>query len=419
LINQSRLSQGTIVLSEKVDFTETVSIGFWLLTGSRDEDKTEQGLTHFLEHMVFKGSETRSAFLIAQEIDRVGGILNAFTEKEHTCFYCTLPSEYCNLAIDVISDMLFNPVFAPQELEKEKKVIISEIQSIDDSPEEIAYDSFLENLWAAHPLARKITGTTFDIQNINRDKLREFHQNRCTPKNLLISLAGKFELSEVLDQLESSIPQNSSALYVPERTVPVPRKSWKYMSGHFSQVHVFTGFSFPLPEKIEELYQFLIFSTLFGESMSSRLFQRIREEKGICYSIFSMRSFFTSIALWKIYAGTAPENLDELITGLNTEIQKIYKADITNTEVENAITHLVGCILISKDDMEVRMKRLFRHFILGGEIHDIPTTIKMLESVTSEDIERFIHNHLLNNAFNLLAFGTKRLNRKKKLYFTL
>jgi predicted Zn-dependent peptidase len=236
---------------------------------------------------------------------------------------------------------------------------------------------------------------------------------------MLISVAGRFDQKELKKLLNNRLPEFRDAESPNKRTVPAEHRKWDYQSGHFSQINVLTGFTFPLPSDIEELYGFLIFSTLFGESMSSRLFQNIRENEGLCYSIYSIRSFFDSLAMWTIYAGTTVELLDHLIESLDRELNSALHGDISDTEISNAITHLVGGVILSKEDMEVRMKQLVRHFILGGELCDIPTTISKLESMTKKHVIDLINNYLYPKPFNFLAYGTRKLHRKKKKYFTI
>jgi predicted Zn-dependent peptidase len=400
---------------EQVNETETVSIGFWFLHGSRDEPNQYKGYSHFIEHMLFKGTEKRTAFGIIQEIDRVGGILNAFTEKEQTCFYCTVAAQHIELAIKILADMIFNSVFPEEEIEREKHVIINEIQETEDNPEEQAYEYFLRTLWGDHPLADKITGEVDNIESITRDNLITFYNQWYTPSHLLVSIAGRFEPKRTVAFLAEHIPARTSrAVPQNQRTAPVDNPDSVYISGNFKQVQLFTGVSFQIPEHIEEFYHFLVFSTAVGESMSSRLFQRIRENKGLCYSVFSMRSFFTHRAVWSVYSNTVPAMLNQLVSALDGELKGLITDPLTEAEIEDAKSHLIGSITISKEDMETRMKRLVRHFVLGREIHDIPTSIEKTRIITRADINRFINSYIETNPFHFLAYGTRNLGKRKK-----
>ena len=416
MIGQKVLPNGTRVLFEKVDHTQTVSIGFWVLRGSRDEDESVRGYSHFLEHMLFKGTETRTAFELIQAVDRVGGILNAFTEKEQICYYCTLASVHADLAVQVLSDMLFHSVLPTEEIEREKLVILNEIKEAEDSPEELAYDLFLEKLWGKdHPLSAKITGDQEHIRSITREKLEDFYRRTYTPSNILVSVAGDFDPDRLMDLLGELIPDGPRGPVRKERKNPriSPGISTEYVSGGFQQVQIYGGTSFELPDNINEFYDFLVFSTIFGESMSSRLFQGLRERLGLCYTIYSMRTFFSTTALWVIYANTSPGLLKQLIKGLDEEIRRFRLTPPGDDEIADAVTHLSGGLILSLEDMETRMKRMVRHYLLGGEIHTSEVAISLIERVTRRDVGNMSDRVLSGENFNLLAYGTRNLGKRK------
>lgn len=416
MIGQKVLPNGTRVLFEKVEYTQTVSIGFWVLHGSRDEEDSVRGYSHFLEHMLFKGTESRTAFELIQAVDRVGGILNAFTEKEQICYYCTLASVHSELAIQILTDMLFHSILPLEEIEREKLVILNEIKEAEDSPEELAYDLFLERLWGKdHPLAAKITGEQDHIRSISREKLIDFYRRVYVPSNLLISVAGDFDPDRIMEFLEELLPGGRPG---PDRkTRENPRVSrglsTEYVSGGFQQVQIYGGTSFEIPRKITEFYDFLVFSTIFGESMSSRLFQGLRERLGLCYTIYSMRTFFSTTALWIVYANTSPGLLKRLIKGLDDEIRRFRHTPPGNDEIADAVTHLSGGLILSLEDMETRMKRMVRHYLLGGEIHTSEIAISLIERVTRDDVKRMSDTVLSGEYFKLFAYGTRNLGKRK------
>lgn len=414
MIIQHDLNNGAKILMEKVENTEVVSIGFWFLHGSRDETPNHKGYSHFLEHMLFKGTDKRSAFQIVQEIDRVGGMLNAFTEKEQTCFYCTLAAEHAGLALDVLTDMVFSSILPENEIEREKIVVINEIKETLDNPEELAYEYFVRSLWDGHPIADKITGEIENIESITKEKLSEFYRNWYVPRNLLISVAGKFDLESVTKTIEATLPEMKTEFRRVPRRAPQTTSNDSYISGGFKQVQIFSGVSFDTPKKIEEFYHLLVFSTMFGESMSSRLFQHIRENRGFCYSIFSLRSFFTHTSMWAIYANTSPPLLNNLVDALNLEFHNITNDSLRQEEIDDAISHLVGGTKLSQEDMEIRMKRLVRHFLLGNEIHDINDSIRFLNETSIDDINIFLNKYILNKTCSTLVFGTRNLHKRKK-----
>lgn len=400
---------------ESVPHTRTVSVGFWFLHGSRDESPEEHGLSHFLEHMLFKGTETLSSLELIKKIDRVGGVLNAFTEKEQTCFYCTLASKHTELAIDILAEMSFRSIFPEEEIERERSVIQNEILEVEDYPEEKAYELFLEKIWGSHPLAHRITGEQHTIERFHRKTLLEFYRKWYVPANLIVSIAGDIEADAVVGYLEKRLPEINSRVPSRERSHPKRIASVDYTPSHFQQVQIIAGTAFQIPESIKEFYDFLVFSTIFGESMSSRLFQGIREKLGLCYSIQAMRTFFSSSALWSVYANTSPSLLNKLLKALEGEFIRLTTESPDDTELKDAITHLSGGLIMSLEDMEVRMKRMVRHYLLGGEIHDADASIRILESITLEDISAVVQKYIQSREFNLLVFGTRNLDKRKRI----
>jgi predicted Zn-dependent peptidase len=417
LIVQEKLENGTHVLMETVPHTRTVSIGFWFLHGSRDELPNELGMSHFIEHMMFKGTKKRSAFTIVQAIDRVGGVLNAFTEKEQTCFYCTLASVHLELAVDVLSDMVFQSLFPNEEIEREKIVISNEISESEDVAEENAYELFLRNMWGNHPLANRITGEIDCVERITGKTLSAFYSKWFTTNNMIISVAGDIRPERVKVLLNQYLPSGGHTINEKNNIHPPYANSWDYISARFHQVQIIAGTSFELPAAVDEFYHFLVFSTVFGESMSSRLFQNLREQAGLCYSVSAMRTFFSSTALWIIYANTSPKLMNKLLLALNDEFHRLKTDPPTKEEIEDAKTHLSGGLILSLEDMEVRMKRMVRHFLLGGEVHSAEVSIEALNLVEQKHVQHVIDKIVHADKFNLLAYGTRNLHKRKKIFF--
>lgn len=416
MIQSTQLACRSKVILETVEHTDVVSIGLWQVSGSRDENDPESGFSHFLEHMLFKGTRRRNARQIAQEVERVGGYLNAFTEKEVTCLYCTLPAESASLAVDVLMDMYLNSLLDAGEIEKEKAVVINEIQTIEDNPEEKGHQIYMENMWNGHALSRKITGETEDVEKISWEALEGFYRNRFVPENTVVTAGGRLIPSEILDQLQAMLTENRNTRFLGARLPPVRRKTWEAKPDKFEQVHLYTGISMANPRKFQEYYKDLVFNTLFGESMSSRLFQHLREEKGLCYSVYSFRSYFTDAAQWTIYANTMPHSLPPLLDGLNEELGRLLLEPPGEKEVEDAKSQIRGSMILAKEDMENRMKRLFRQFHLTDRVLEHEQSLQLLAEVSREDVLGIIEERIRPDHFNLLAYGSKdlrRLNRKR------
>jgi len=405
LIEARKLSNGATVLFERVATTGTVSVGFWYPYGSRDEKKGQYGFSHFLEHMLFKGTGKRTAYQIAQEIDRVGGIINAFTEKEVTCFYCTTPKNSIKIAIDILSDMIVNSKLDEKEIGREMPVVLNEIHSIEDSPDEKAHEIYLKLMWDNHPLANRITGEEENVRAITYDSLTHYYRKRYHPVNLIISIAGNINIDEVYIYLENIFGKLKSEKILAERKKPVERVFADQIKSKFAQVHIYAGTVYTASPMLEEYYDMVVFSTLMGESISSRLFQVLREEKGLCYSVYSFRTYFSDIAQWTVYASTTPSDLDKLLTSLRVEIEKVRKSKPGNQEIEDAKTHLLGGITIAKEDMETRMKRLARQYILRGRIFNFRESVDQINRVDKKRIDRLINKVILERNFNILVYG--------------
>lgn len=428
MIRTARLDSRSQVILESVEHTEVASLGLWNFHGSRDEAAAEVGCSHFLEHMLFKGTGRRSAFQIAQEIERVGGYLNAFTEKEVTCFHCTLPAAEVALAVDVLTDMYFHSTLDPLEIEKEKAVVLNEIQAAEDSPEEKAHQLYIEGLWDGHTLSRKITGESRDVQAITPATLERLYRRFYTPESTVITASGDLEPQALLEDLNrrfaagtpsglTSRPADAEAAASEARRPPVRRRSWELKPDKFEQVQLYTGVSYPGARAASEYYQDLVFNTLFGESMSSRLFQRLREDKGLCYTVYSFRSYFTDASLWTIYANTAPAALTALLDGLDAELGRLRSQPPTAKEVEDAKSQIRGGMILAKEDMENRMKRLFRMYHLTDRVAEQEESLALLADVSRDDVIGF-SQRLQPEAFNLMAYGSRGAKKMKRKTFS-
>ncbi|MBN2552309.1 MAG: insulinase family protein [Spirochaetales bacterium] len=411
MIQSIELDSGARIILETAENTEVASIGIWQLSGSRDEDEGEAGYTHFLEHMLFKGTAKRSAYQIAQAVERVGGYLNAFTEKEVTCFYCTLPGEHIELAVDVLSDMYFSSVLDEQELQKEKSVIINEIKTIEDNPEEKGQQIYLENLWNGHPISRKITGEVRQIEAIDKQRLYAFYKRRYAPASTVITVSGKIDPERLWVLLEAAFASNGRRQPPVPRSLPAASVHWKTVPDKFEQVHLYTGTTYASSSRLGEYYQDLVFNTLFGESMSSRLFQRLREDQGLCYSVSSFRTYFTDVSLWTIYANTVPSLVAKLVEEINTELARLHEEPPTLGEIQDAKSQLRGNMILAREDMENRMKRLFRQYHLTGRVVEYDTSLELLAEVGRDDILSIIEKRIRPEQFNFLAYGSRKIKR--------
>ena len=418
MILTEKLANGATLLLEPVDRTDTLCIGFWFLHGSRDEGSRERGYSHFLEHMLFKGTARRSALSIAQEIDRVGGIINAFTEKESTCVYTIIPKEQLRLAFDVLSDMTTGSLLDRDEMEKEKAVIANEIRSIEDSPEEKGHDRYLREMCGEHPISRKITGEVEEVERISHDSLMRFYRKRLVPRNTIVAVAGNFLVDEVRSLAAAIFPSSGGTELPQERTTPSWARKVSMVPDRFNQVQIYAGTCYPLDHDLSHYYTSLVFSTAFGESMSCRLFQRLREQLGLCYTVYAFRSFFSDVGMWTIYASAAPRQVRFLLKALDAELARLISEPLSRQEIDDAKSHISGSMILSREDMESRMKRLVRQFVTMGRVLEFDESLEALRSVDDFHIREYARMCLRRDSFSLLAYGTRSLNGVRNFDFT-
>jgi predicted Zn-dependent peptidase len=414
LIHSVTLENGVTLLCEPVPGVETCSVGFWYPTGSRDESAAERGHAHFLEHMLFKGTARRTARDIAIEIDRVGGALNAFTEKESTCYYCSLPAEHLGLAVDVLADMVTAATLPAAEIDKEKAVVVSEIEAAEDSPEEKGYQLFVESMWPQHGLSAKVAGEPDQVRSIERDALLDYYRGRCAPANLTVSVAGPVDVPSLTASL-GSLPVQGAAVYAANRQAPVERVERRFVRERYHQAQLYLGASMPPSGDIREYLAFVVLSTAFGESMSSRLFQRIREDEGLCYSVGSFRTHYSDTWSWTIYATAVPDLLKKLLLALNREMVGLMNMPLTEEEVRDAVNHLVGSMVFAKEEMETRMRRMLGQLEMFGRVTEIDEAADLLRTIEAADVAAVAAKLIRPGAVSLLSYGTRNVGELEKV----
>ena len=417
MIERGTLANGVTLLCEPVESTETCAVGFWFPTGSRDEQRHERGLSHFLEHMLFKGTECRSALDIAVQIDRVGGNINAFTDRESTCFFCTLPAAHAGVAVDVLCDMVRSATLAEADIRKEKVVVCNEIRAADDSPEEQGYQMFLERMWGSHPLAATVAGREQDVARIDRDGLEAFYRHRYHPGNLVVTAAGNLEFDAVARIVNERLGGGGEPVAAGKRVPPAQHRSQEYADSPFQQAQIYAATTLAPPAAPATYYALLVLSTAFGESMSSRLFQRIREDAGLCYSVETFRSHYSDVWKWGIYANALPELAPRLLAALNRELHRLADHPPSGSEVDDAISHLTGSMVFAREDMETRMKRIAGQYQLFGSVMELDQAANLLHSVTADDVAAVAARLVQPGRFNLLVYGAGDSNGSGRARF--
>ena len=378
------LKNGIRLVYEKVARTQSVSVGIFVKSGSMYETKKENGISHFIEHMLFKGTQKRSAKQIAEEMDFVGGQINAYTAKDYTCYYTKVLSEDFPLSVDILSDMYYNSLFKEEDIELERGVIIEEINMYEDSPEDIAIDSAFENIWKDHPLGHLISGTTESVSKITRDMLLDYMKKRYTPANTVISVVGNFDENAMLDLLETHFPKSAPS-FEDDWKAPIFHPGIWERKKDIEQAHIaitFPGYPLGSPKN----RALLLLNSIFGASMSSRLFQKIREENGLCYSIYSFLGVYPDAGFFGIYAGTNEEDLDRVISLIDNEADRICSENVTDFELRKAFSQLRCSVLMGRESLSARMSNYGRELLLRGRVKTDRKVLSDYEKVTAEDI---------------------------------
>lgn len=397
------LQNGIRVFAEEVPYTEAVSIGVWVANGSRYENKNESGMSHFIEHMLFKGTQNRSARDIALEMDSVGGHLNAFTTKECTCFYAKTLSEHAEVSVDILSDMIFSPELSKENMDLERKVVLEEIAMYEDSPEDVVYDLFAEAVWNNTPMGRPILGTAETLHNITPDGMREYMKNHYTKDSIIIAVAGRFteELFELLDKyfgtrkISQTKPQYEKVIYKANNAV-LPRD--------FEQVQIVAGFN-GIDIYDTRVYSLLVFNNVFGSGMSSRLFQNIREKYGLVYSIGAGHSAYMGTGTFDVSYATTPENLAQVAELICDEIRLIKKESLSDTEIERAKVQLKGNYILSGESISSRMQAIGRAALLDRPLRTRDEIIAKINAVDGESIKDIMDTILDRDTLSVIATG--------------
>lgn len=401
---KTELPNGVRIITEEIDYVRSVAVGIWVGAGSRDERAGYEGISHFIEHMFFKGTKNRTARDIAESLEAVGGQLNAFTTKEYTCYYAKVLDEDIDLAMDVLNDMFFESLFDESEIEKEKRVVIEEIKMYEDSPDEIIHDLFSDYVWNDHPLGRPILGTEESIKELSREKILTYMDQHYAPDNLVIAVAGKIKHDEVLKKLVPLYGEfKRGGRRVLEGT-PKGKQVQKMITKDTEQMHLILGVP-GLGQEDEDLYPMHIINNILGGGLSSRLFQEIREQRGMAYTVFSYHSTYVDTGLFAIYAGTTPSNSQEVVECVLAEILDMKRNGITQSELDRTKSQIKGGLYLGLESANSRMSRLGKTELTYNRIISPEEVVEKLERVTLEDAQRIVNRLWKKDSISLLMLG--------------
>jgi predicted Zn-dependent peptidase len=404
MIVREVLHNGLRLLTEQIPHVRSVSIGVWLTRGSRHEPADLGGIAHFVEHMLFKGTTSRSAESIAQDIDSIGGQLDAFTAKEYASYYIKVLDENLPLAVDILSDIVLNPALTDDDVQREKKVVLEEIKMVEDTPDDLVHELFTQRFWEGHPLGRPILGSPETVDALDQASLRAYFDQAYTSDNIIVSAAGNLQHDRVRDLVQRAFAgiRRSGPMAPDEPPVVVPRITIR--NKDLEQSHLCLGTS-GFPQNHADRYTSYVMNTLVGGSMSSRLFQNVREKRGLAYAVFSGLSAYRDAGTFTVYAGCAKEAIGEVIDLVVEELRTVKQVTATEAELRRAKDHLKGSLMLSLENTASRMSHLARQEIYFDRQCTLDETLEGIEAVTLEGIQDVARHLFSNGALAVTVLG--------------
>lgn len=412
----STLSNGIRVVSENIPYVKSIAIGIWVGAGSRFEKDQYNGISHFLEHLFFKGTEKRSARDIAESLDAVGGQLNAFTTKEYTCYYAKVLDEHLDIALDVLSDMFFNSKFSEKDIQKEREVIIEEIKMYEDTPDEIIHDIFSQTIWEGHPLGNPVLGSEETISTFTRDDFLNYIDTYYVPENVVIALAGKIEHDKIIETLEKLFGSAKNKAMVIDPFPPVNHSLVQNIYRDVGQVQICLG-SPGLPQDHPQIYPLYVLNSVLGGGLSSRLVQEIREERGLAYSVYSYHSSFSDAGLFTFYAGTRPENYELVIQLVIKEAFNIAQNGISEKELSKAKEQLKGNLYLGLESVGSRMTRIGRSLLSLNRLITPEEVVNNIDKVSIDEVKDLAKQIFQEDKFTITTIGPLKTIQQKEYFF--
>jgi predicted Zn-dependent peptidase len=404
-IRREVLRNGLTVISEQMQHLRSVSIGVWIKTGSRDEEPKANGISHFIEHMLFKGSTNRSAEDIARQVDSIGGNMDAFTAKECICFNMKVVDEHLPIAMDVLSDLVLHPLFKDEDITREKNVILEEIKMDEDSPDYLVHEIFTQSFFHDHPLGKPILGTRDTVRTFKRARVVDFYKHCFTPENIIVSAAGNLEHKRFVDLVKKHFGQmkpvkkgkQSSRPKTASRIMLRNKKS-------LEQVQICLGVpSYPIAH--EQRYASYLLNSLLGGGMSSRLFQNIRERQGLAYAIYSDLSPYRDTGCLCVYAGTSRESAPKVVTSVVRELSRLKSETVSAEELRRSKDQLKGSLMLSLESSTSRMSNLARQEMYFDRFFTLDELIERIELVKAEDLRRMAGEFFQTESIAVTVLG--------------
>ncbi len=405
MYRKSVLPNGVRLVTEELPYFHSVAVGFWFTVGARDEGETEEGLSHFLEHMAFKGTERRDALAIAREADRLGGSVNAFTTKESTCYHARVLADHLPTAVDLLADLVLHPAYREEEVERERQVILEEIAAQEDTPEELVQVEFVRRFWAGQAIGHPILGEVNGIRQVRREDLVGYRQATYRPEKLVVAAAGRLtheRLEDLLGPVLGRFVNGAPGRRREESGAPTP--GIFVQPRDLEQVHVCLGTE-GIAAGDRRRYAATVLQTILGGNMSSRLFQVIREQLGLAYSIYSYLTFFSDTGLWEIAAGVNPRHLEALLEAVARELARLKDEGVSAAELAGAQEYLKGSLFLHAEDVEQRMLRLAKNEINFGRYIPLEEVVAGLSSVTGPEVQELAREFFRAEHWGLAVLG--------------
>lgn len=384
------------IVLEQIPYVKSVSIGIWVGAGSKIEDEHNNGISHFIEHMMFKGTQNRTARQIAECIDDIGGQINAFTSREATCYYAKTLSSHAGISLNLLADMFFNSLFDEEDIAVEKKVVMEEINMYEDTPEELVHDLLMSTIWANTSIGYPILGTAKTLEDIDSEAIREYMKFAYTPQNSVISVVGDFDRDDILDKISKLFGNWYSNSII---TTQISRADFNSQTvvqkKDIEQVHMCIGYE-GLARGHENTYDLMIVNSVLGSGMSSRLFQKIREKQGLAYSIYSYNSTFNTNGLFGVYAGTSTSNLEKVSELISSEIAFLKKSFISEREISKSKEQLKSSLILGLESTSSRMLSYGKSMLLQNSVRSMDKMIEMIDSVSFERVKSVVNSVFAN-----------------------
>jgi predicted Zn-dependent peptidase len=404
LYNRRVLPNGMVVLTERMPSVKSASIGVWVRVGSRDEAPEVAGVSHFIEHMLFKGTIRRSAEEIARAVDAVGGALDAFTSRESTCFYAKVLGEHLPLAIDILADTFLHSRLDPDDIDRERQVVLQEIKMVEDTPDDLVHDLFAEAIWGDHPVARPVLGRKETVLLLAQADIRRHMDRFYRPDRTVVAAAGDLEHERMVDLVQRAFEGFEGRSFHSDPPTPISTAAVRIEERDTAQLHLCLGMD-GLPYAHEDRYAIYLLNALLGGSMSSRLFQEVREKRGLVYSIYSYQASYRDCGLLVVYAGTSPESTGQVVDLIRAECARLRKDPLTPGDLQQLKDQLKGNLFLGLEGTSSRMTRLAKTEIYLERSYDLDEIIAGIEAVSVDHFQSVARRILRDEAFAITSIG--------------